>query len=192
MYLIFDCSALSMPSNFRANVEDTYHWPRMVHLAWEIFDSETNIIASKNYLIKPAGFDISSHSSEWHGVQHEEAKEKGAAVCEVLKEFAQDVKQAQYVLAFNLEFNEKIVGAEFFRCHQANVLVGAETLCLMRESTYYCRLAGKDGRYKWPTLQQLFHKCFGVQYEGANQADKDVRAAAMCFFKLLEEEALDL
>lgn len=192
MYLIFDCSALSMPSNWRVNVEDTYHWPRMVHLAWEIFDAETTIIASKNYLIKPAGFDISSQSTEWHGVQHEEAKEKGVAVCDVLSEFAVDVKQAQHVLAFNLEFNEKIVGAEFFRCHQANVLVGAETLCLMRESTYYCRLAGKDGRYKWPTLQQLFQKCFGVQYEGANQADKDVRAAAMCFFKLLNEEALDL
>ena len=91
-----------------------------------------------------------------------------------------------------MQFNEMIVGAEYFRANIPNPLVAAEKICLMRESTYFCKIPAPGGRYKWPSLSQLFQKCFGHKFEGANEADKDVRAASMCFFKLLELDELDV
>ena len=192
MYLFFDASALSMPAHWKAAVEDTYHWPRLVHLAWELVDKDSNIIETASKLIKPAGFEIPYSSTDWHGVDHDVAMEQGEEISDVLKAFAAVVRKAEYVVAFNMQFNEMIVGAEYFRANIPNPLVAAEKICLMRESTYFCKIPAPGGRYKWPSLSQLFQKCFGHKFEGANEADKDVRAASMCFFKLLELDELDV
>ncbi|MEZ4896159.1 MAG: hypothetical protein R2806_04945 [Saprospiraceae bacterium] len=192
MYLFYDASALSMPAHWRAAVEDTYHWPRLVHLAWELVDDESNLVDIQSKIIKPAGFEITSHSTEWHGIDQDVAMAEGEEITSVLGAFAEVVRKAEYVVAFNMQFNEMIVGAEYVRANRPNPLVAAEKVCLMRESTYFCKIPAPGGRYKWPTLSQLFQKCFGHKFEGANQADKDVRAASMCFFKLLELDELDM
>jgi len=62
----------------------------------------------------------------------------------------------------------------------------------MQESTYFCKLPGKGGRYKWPTLTELHIKLFGTKFEDAHDALADTTACAKCFFKLVEIEAIDI
>ena len=192
MYLVFDTTPLSMPKNWKALAEETYAWPRMIHLAWEHFDADSNIIKSQNILIKPDGYEIPYEGTAKHGVDHDEAVAKGLSVLEVLEKFSEAVKASEYVIAHNLTFNERIIGAEYIRQNLPNPLISSDNYCLMREATYYCKIPSKTGGYKWPSLSELFKKCFGTGYEGANHADQDVRAAAMCFFKLLEIDMIEL
>ena len=56
----------------------------------------------------------------------------------------------------------------------------------MQTSTDYCRLPGRYGRYKWPTLDGLHQKLFGEAPPSGHRALADVRATARCFFRLRE------
>ncbi len=44
---------------------------------------------------------------------------------------------------------------------------------------------GKGGKYKWPTLAELYDKLFGEGFDEAHNAAADVAATARCFFELL-------
>jgi hypothetical protein len=61
----------------------------------------------------------------------------------------------------------------------------------MQESTWYCKLKGKDGRYKWPTLNELHAILFNQKYTPANNARADVIAASRCFIKLMKMGQLE-
>jgi hypothetical protein len=82
-----------------------------------------------------------------------------------------------------MEFDEKIVGAEFLRLGYQNYLENKNKKCTMKSSTSFCRLTGPYGQ-KWPKLQELYQKLFKKQYDNAHSALADVRACAECYFEL--------
>jgi DNA polymerase-3 subunit epsilon len=93
------------------------------------------------------------------------------------------LKQATTLVAHNMAFDEKILGAEFLRTGRKNAVTAKPRLCTMQASTDYCRLPGPYG-YKWPSLQELYSKLFNEKFEGAHHAMTDVRACARCYFEL--------
>ena len=192
MYLFFDTSAAGRPKSYRASVEDTFNWPRMVHIAWEYIDAESNIIEAKDYIIKPEGFKISAESEAFNGISQERAETEGKDLIEVLQEFSKVVDQAEHIISFNFNFNSSIFGAECIRKDISHRLFSSDTYCLMQETTFYTKLRGRDGRYKWPSLLELFQKVYGQKYADANRADQDVRAVSLIFFKLLANNVLEL
>jgi DNA polymerase III epsilon subunit-like protein len=54
----------------------------------------------------------------------------------------------------------------------------------MKNSTQYCRINGRYGEYKWPTLSELHKKLFGYDFEKAHNALADIEATAKCFWKM--------
>jgi len=103
----------------------------------------------------------------------------------VLDEFAEVVRVANVLVAHNVDFDEKIVGAELIRAGIANVLATKKRRCTMKESADYCRLPGRRG-YKWPTLTELHEKLFGEPFGGAHGAPADAEACMRCYFRLRE------
>lgn len=61
----------------------------------------------------------------------------------------------------------------------------------MQEGTYHCKLRGKRGGYKWPTLQEMHTVLFRQKYSPANNARADVIAASRCFIMLKKVRALE-
>ena len=192
MYLFFDCSAAGVPKSWKAPVEDTFSWPRMVHLAWEYVDQDSNILEAKDCIIKPEGFTITSESSQFHGIEHDEAVQHGHDLKTVLTEFAEKIDLADHIISFNFAFNSKVYGAECIRKDVSHRLFSSDTYCLMQETTFYTKKLGRDGRYKWPTLTELFQKVYGQKFEGANRANNDVRATSMIFFNLIANRIIEL
>ena len=87
------------------------------------------------------------------------------------------------LVGHNIDFDEKILGAELLRAGHPNCVETKQRLCTMRSATDYCRLPGPYG-YKWPKLEELHRKLFNQPLDGAHRALVDVRACAKCYFEL--------
>lgn len=191
MILIFDTSAAGRPKSYKKPSTDTFNWPRMIHISWLAYDDDGNLAEDKDYLIKNHASEIPENMLRHHKVSLEEIEERGKDIEEVLLEFRDIVDKADYIFSFNLNYNENIVGAEYARYNINHRLHQSERYCLMQEATYFCKIPGTEGRYKWPTLTELHTKCFGAGFVGVNNARNDLLAATKCFNDLWKRGELD-
>lgn len=185
MYLFFDTETTGIPKNYNAPINDLNNWPRLVQLAWVIYDENAEKKTGANFIIKPEGFEIPREAANVHGITTEKAIETGRPLIEVLKEFAAAVGGAKLLVAHNMNFDEKIVGAEFLRKNIEHDLFNTVRFCTMQEATDFCQLPGNFGGYKWPRLSELHKKLFNHNFDGAHDALADVNACARCFFELV-------
>ena len=119
---------------------------------------------------------------EWYWVRDTNWN-KLKKLASVLTEFNERVKQANFLVAHNISFDEKIVGAEFIRKNIQSDFFRKRTLCTMQASTNFCRIPGPYG-YKWPKLSELHIKLFGVDFEEAHDASVDINATERCFWEM--------
>jgi len=181
MYLIFDCSAIDKPKNWKAPFSDTFAWPRMIHLSWIILDKDLKPIEDQDYIVKPEGFSIDATIAKRCNIDEEDIEKKSQPLEDVLKAFDESLKKAYYVFAHNLNFNENVLAAEYLRKSINHSLFRKLRYCLMQESTFFCKLPSKTGGYKWPTLSELHTIIFRKAYSPPNNARADVIAATRCF-----------
>jgi len=185
MYLLFDTETTGLPEDYEAPVTELENWPRMVQIAWLLFDNDGKEIDSRDYIIKPEGYTIPVEASNVHGISTEQALKEGHDLKSILEIFAEAIAKTDYIVAHNISFDEKIVGAEFVRKKFKTKWFSKKQICTMQASTDYCELAGKYG-YKWPNLMELHKKLFGHGFEEAHNAAADINATAKCFWKLKE------
>jgi DNA polymerase III epsilon subunit-like protein len=190
MYLFFDTETTGLPKDYKAPASDIDNWPRLVQIAWILTDEERNILEAKEFIIKPNGFTIEDGAANVHGITTEKALEVGVDLLDVLVEFNKAIDSCDYIIAHNISFDEKIVGAEFIR-NRVNSNFGHKTkMCTMHSSTDYCKLPGFYGKYKWPKLAELHVKLFGKDFEGAHDAMADIEATERCFWELRKLELI--
>ncbi|MEL6535103.1 MAG: DNA polymerase III subunit alpha [Bacteroidota bacterium] len=186
MYLIFDTETTGLPKNYNAPLTDFDNWPRLVQLAWQLHGKNGELISAGNHIVKPDGFEIPFNSEKIHGISTKRAHEEGKPLQEVLAMFTADVAQAEWTIGHNVEFDNAIVGCEYLRCKEENVLEAKTDYDTKLEATEFCAIpGGRGGKYKWPTLTELHQKLFGVPFADAHDAAYDVDATARCFFGLL-------
>ncbi len=185
MYLFFDTETTGLPRNYKAPASDTNNWPRLVQIAWRLHDQNGKVLDAQEYIIKPEGFTIPTEASNVHRITTEHAYEEGVELQKVLDDFALLINEATYIVAHNISFDEKIIGAEFIRKNVDNALDLRPKICTMHSTTDFCKLPGRYG-YKWPKLQELHLKLFGEEFEEAHDAAADIDATAKCFWKLKE------
>lgn len=189
LHLFFDTETTGIPRNYKAPVTDLHNWPRLVQLAWLITDADGNELGATEHIVKPDGFVIPADAARIHGISTEQALHSGIELRTALDDIVTGIAQATVLVAHNMAFDEKILGAELLRTGQANVLESRERRCTMQAATDYCRLPGRYG-YKWPTLQELHRKLFDEDFAGAHQALVDVRACARCYFELRRRKVM--
>lgn len=183
MLLFFDTETTGVPRKYDAPTSDLANWPRIVQLAWLLADDEGKEIASTEFIVKPEGFVIPEGAARVHGISTERALREGRDLAEVLAAIVPDLERADLLVAHNITFDEKILGAELLRNGHPDLPAAKPRRCTMRESTDYCALPGNYG-FKWPKLQELHLKLFGEEFAGAHDALVDVRACARCYFEL--------
>ena len=182
-YLFFDTETTGLPRSWGAPVTKTENWPRMVQIAWVMCDGGGLELERVGAIIVPEGYVIPRDVSAIHRITTERAVAEGERLAEVLERFARRVSEATHLVAHNVSFDEKIVGAEYLRNGMPNVLKGKETLCTMHGSTDYCQIPGSYG-YKWPKLSELHKILFGEHFKEAHNAEADINATVRCFWEL--------
>ena len=183
MYLFFDTETTGLPKNYKAPASDTDNWPRMIQIAWQIYNDKNELTDSQMYIIKPEGFSIPKEASDVHGITTEKAIAEGVDLEETLNKFREAMISSEHLVAHNISFDEKIVGAEFIRKKIARLPKKLGRIDTMKEATDYCKIPGKQG-YKWPNLTELHTQLFGKGFDGAHDALADVKACADSFFEL--------
>lgn len=139
-YLFFDTETTGLPQNYKAPSSDIKNWPRLIQLSWIITDQFQNILAKHNHIIKPNGFVIPNESISVHGISTEYAKINGENLNEVLDLFESDIKSAKYIIGHNIDFDKKIIEAEFYRENKVLSWKGTISLCTMKSAIDFCKL----------------------------------------------------
>ena len=93
--------------------------------------------------------------------------------------------QADFLVAHNISFDEKIMGAEFLRKNMPNTVVFKKQICTKEISTNFAPFQiRRQISYKWPKLSELHQKLFGAGFEDSHNAMADVSATSKCFFEI--------
>ena len=183
-YLFFDTETTGLPRNYKAPVTDAENWPRLVQLAWILCEADGTIVEQVDHIIKPDGWTIGKQASDIHGITTERAMTEGIPLDQALKRFARLLYDKGVTLvAHNIDFDHKIVGAELHRLAWPVSFNGVPMICTMKASTNYCAIKSEWG-YKWPKLQELHRKLFASNFNEAHNAAADIAATVKCFFEL--------
>ena len=187
MYLIFDTETTGLPKKWNAPITDSDNWPRCVQLAWQLHDSKGALISNHSYLIKPENFNIPFESEQIHGISTVLANKIGVDLEEVLNKFISDLSKAGFIIGHNVKFDLNIIGAELFRINSDVDLLEKDILDTCTEITAnVCKLpGGRGGKFKFPTLIELYSFLFDESFSEAHNASADVEATARAFFELV-------
>jgi len=172
------------------------NWPRVVQLAWVLTDPTGQPISQGCYLIRPRGWRIQPGALRCHGITQQHATDNGFPLSQVLRRFAIDLLQTDTVIGHNVDFDHKIVGAEFHRLGQGNPLSSRQVQCTMKmgatflhkrireEGEPYVVGASVNPRPALPSLDRLHRQLFGRSIDGAHDALVDATACMNCFFEM--------
>lgn len=183
MILFFDTETTGFPKNWKAPITDLDNWPRLVQLAYLVYDFDGNLIHSCNEIIKPNGFTIPNEASNVHGITTDIANQRGSKIEEVFELFSIHLRRAKVIVAHNMAYDEKIIGSELIRLGLENTLDSKEKICTMESTVNLCKIDGPYG-YKWPKLEELHRFLFNHDFEGAHDALADIQSTAKCFWEL--------
>lgn len=192
-YVIFDSETNGLPADWKAPITDSANWPRMVQLAWGVYDENGKLLETHVYLVKPDGWVIPEELAEkLNGITTEMAECEGVGLATVLAVFFNSLTDDTTLVAHNISFDNKIIGAELVRL-KSDTNLGLWTrlpkICTMMTSTKFCAIPGPRGP-KWPKLEELYEKLFGDKISGAHHADVDTEATAKCFFELRKRQII--
>lgn len=188
--LFFDTETTGLPKDWNAPVEQLDNWPRLVQIAWQVYDSNGNLLEEHDYVIKPVGFIISIEASAVHKITTEKALKIGVDLLTILKVFSSSVKSCDLLVAHNYSYDYSIMGSELLRNGLENILKDKEHICTMKASTEFCKISGPNG-YKWPKLEELYDILFRESFN-AHDALDDIRATARCFWVLRDKTIINL
>ena len=192
MYLIFDTETTGLPKRWDAPLSDSENWPRCIQIAWQIHDAEGALLSHEDYLIQPDGFTIPFDSEQVHGISTALAEADGVPLTEVLTKFNKAIGQAEFIIGHNVSFDRNIMGAEYLRLGLRDPLEEKSVIDTCTEETaQLCQLpGGRGGKYKLPTLSELYHFLFQVGFEEAHNATADVEATSRVFLELIRQDKL--
>lgn len=186
MILFFDTETTGLgPRGEPLTPANVNEWPRMVQLAYTLDDETHTETVSRNWIIKPDGYEIPPWIADIHGITTERALREGVPLATAVEDFYQLLLAADLIVAHHYRFDHGVLGGELLRGGWENVLDTKPYCCTMMASTKYCSIPQRNGRgIKWPSLTELHAKLFGCGFDGAHDASNDVAAGVRCYWEL--------
>ncbi len=188
--LFIDTETTGLPSNYDLDYSNTNNWPRLVQIAWQLYNEEGVLLETSNFIIKPEGFTIPQNSIKIHNIDNEKALNEGEELVIVLFKFLEVLSKSNFLIGHNINFDEKVVGCELFRKHfDTSKLSLIAKFCSMKDGKVikFCDLNGKR-----PTLNELYNKLFRENITNTHNAMSDVSATSKCYFELVERGIIQL
>ena len=193
MFLVFDTETTGLPKKWNAPVSDSNNWPRCVQLAWQLHDAKGDLISNHSYLIKPENFTIPFEAEKIHGISTDLALETGKNLTEVLELFIKDYNKSGFLVGHNVKFDINIIGAELFRVGHPIDITKKDVLDTCSELTAQVTKlpGGRGGKYKYPTLIEIYSILFMEKFNEAHNASADVEATSRVFFELVRKSVFN-
>ncbi|MFW5804426.1 MAG: exonuclease domain-containing protein [bacterium] len=194
-YLILDIETTGLPKKRNSIPEELSNWPRIVQIAWILFDKDKKIIEKQNFIIKQEK-KVPQEAIDIHGITNEMVKKEGVPAIEVFEKLEYAIDSAEYIIAHNLDFDIPIIQSEFIRANKRKPFINKKKICTMKSTIDFCALTKLYGNgFKYPTLVELVKECFYSEYNtisigDAHNAEVDTLLTAKSFFYLLDNEII--
>jgi len=181
--LYFDTETTGVPAsglNWETDFED---FPRLVQLAWVFRGSR------KSHIIYPDDWVIPEGAQGVHGISTERAVLAGEVFDDVIGEFIADCKEAKMICGHNIYFDTSVVKAQILytlgrgwydREGVEDALFKGKRIDTMRSSKKWVDARTQDGRQKFPSLSELYSRCFPGESFEAHDALEDACACERC------------
>ncbi|MBU0653494.1 MAG: hypothetical protein KKG96_11560 [Proteobacteria bacterium] len=195
-YLVFDTETTGLPINKHAPPDDLKNWPYVVQIAWLLFDDEHKLIEHSNFYLKQPVV-IPAEATNVHGITTAMMLEQGIEPSNAYANFKKAIGKTEYLISHNIDFDIPTVHCDFLRNGMQWDFPNNKMFCTMKKGTKFCHILQHNGEFKWPTLAELYQKCFYPGYKMKNfpdatstsnvhNANTDACMTAQCFFKLKE------
>jgi DNA polymerase III epsilon subunit-like protein len=184
--MFLDVETTGLPRQRNASYTNIDNWPRIVSISWALHEADEAAVEHRYSVIKPNGFSIPADSARIHGITDEYARAHGRPIAGVLKQLNADLDRyhPSLAVAHNIDFDRNVLLAETLRAKQGSSLSELPWFCTMQATVDLCALPRNGRSYKWPKLEELYHRLFGEALENAHDASVDVMACARCYFEL--------
>lgn len=190
----FDTETTGVPAKGLDWEKDYDRFPYIAQLAW----LKDGVLKSK--IIKPIApngtpYWIPREATEIHGISTERAMAEGAPFETVVQEFIKDCTLSPLICAHNIYFDTSIIkanimrylGREYYDSKVEPALFKGKRIDTMMKTIKFVGACFADGRVgKFPTLEELYAKCFEGKTFPAHDAGEDVKALAACLPVLVE------
>lgn len=163
--------------------------PRLVQLGAQLVGERRETLGELNVLVKPDGWEIPADATHVHGITTQQATEIGIPILDVLAAVEFLIAQAGMVVGHNVEFDRLVVRSEFARASRPDPFLDRPAFCTMMSSVAACRIPGRYGQYKWPTLGEAHSKLLGQPVVGAHDALTDVKSCRAVYYALVDRAA---
>lgn len=161
--------------------------PRLAALALIYLDAALEPLEEYHTLIRPDGWEMSPEVTAINGLTTERLRTEGVPVAEALKRYTDAVDFGAIVVAFNAQFDTKVLRGELRRLGLNDRFESTPNICTMRPMVGVCRLPkARGGGFKFPKLIEAYRHFFKSDFEGVHTALGDCRANVRLFRKLVE------
>lgn len=159
----------------------------IIQLAYNIYDNNYKIIKKVDYLINNNNGKVDYYKK----FTVEEIEEKGYKPLYVLEQLLYDMKDCKYIIGHNIDFDINKLNYYFYKYNiKCQFPLKIDT---MKLSINYVNLKMKNGRKKYPKLNELYYKLFDKKMSSkAHTADYDITITFRCFKRLLKKGIISL
>lgn len=183
IYLIIDTETNGLPQSYHLPVTDLTNWPRLISVAWGLYDEEGKELCRHSALVKPDGYRWNKVAQQIHRITPEQAETKGQPLTDVLNQLRPAMERADVWVGHNIDLDYGVIGAEFIRAERlqpgrVGAFLAQPVICTMDAST-------KVTPNREPVkLEDLYELLAGKRMKGMHDATADMLATAYCFFEL--------
>ena len=151
--------------------------PRMASLAMLFCDAELQLDHAYHALIRPEGWVMDAETAKLHGLTQEKLAAEGIPVRDALGAYAEAVDWGHAVIAYNAQYDTKILRGEFRRAGLADRFETTVNIDCMRPCVGVCKIPkAKGGGYKFPKLIEAYRHFYQRDPAGQHDALADAHA----------------
>lgn len=182
-YLILDAETNGLPQSYHLPVTDLTNWPRLISVAWGLYDETGKQLSQNLALVQPDGYRWNRVAQGIHGITPERAEREGKPLIELLNQLRPDIERADAWVGHNIDLDYGVLGAEFIRTEKSSpgsvgTIAAPHLLCTM-EASRKVTSNGEDLR-----LDDLYKLLTKRHMKGIHDATADMLATATCFYAL--------
>lgn len=192
-WLIFDTETTGL-FNFGLPA-DAPGQPRLLQAGFIYLDHiDDEPVRVGNY-IKPEGFTVAEHdaaaiakgkkpASSINGLTDELLNDRGVPVKEVLDLYASAIEDGYVAVAFNAQYDLKVIRAEMRHAKRDDLFEKTRNVCVMRAMTELCAIPKRNGfGLKFPSLAEAC-EYWGITNENPHDGMADAEAAMKIMINL--------
>src|SRR5258708_4154050 len=114
--------------------------PRLAHLAMLFTEDGSDEVRMEDYFVKPDGWTIAPSVTAINGLTDAILNEKGAPVADALTAYTKAVDDGHTVVAFNAQYDTKIMRGELRRAGIDDRFDRTPNICVMRALIDVCKI----------------------------------------------------